>query len=191
MTPLLKPKTQFSILLVFAALSAQAQVLYAVKTFKMTVAGTSTLHDWTSDVTKLDFTGHFYTEAGKIKEVKDVTVKIPVESIKSTKGRMMDNKTWEAFTYEKNPSITYKLSTISVTDGLLKTTGTLTMAGASQSVAMDVQYALLPQGDIRLAGAHTVKMKEYKMDPPTAMMGTIKVGEQVTVKFELTITPTK
>jgi hypothetical protein len=34
-------------------------------------------------------------------------------------------------------------------------------------------------------------MKDYKMDPPTAVMGTIKVGPEVTVNFDLTVTPSK
>ncbi|MCK6617802.1 MAG: YceI family protein [Cyclobacteriaceae bacterium] len=157
----------------------------------MTIEGTSTLHDWISDVTKLEFAGNFVTDGVKVREVKDVTVKIPVESIRSTKGKLMDNKTWEAFKYDKYPTITYKLVTLSVHDGLLKTTGTLTMAGAAQSTAMEIHYTVMPSGDIRFTGSHKIKMKDYKMEPPTAMMGTIKVGEEVTVKFDLTITPNK
>lgn len=36
-----------------------------------------------------------------------------------------------------------------------------------------------------------LNMRDYKMEPPTAMMGTIKVGEEVTIDFDLTITSTK
>ncbi|QOI95983.1 MAG: YceI family protein [Flammeovirgaceae bacterium] len=157
----------------------------------MTIEGTSTLHDWISDVTKLEFSGNLVTEGARLKEVKDVNVKIPVESIKSTKGKMMDNKTWEAFKYDKYPAITYRLVTLSVHDGLLKTTGALTMAGAAQSIAMEIQYTVMPSGEIRFTGSHKIKMKDYKMEPPTAMMGTIKVGEEVIVRFDLTITPNK
>jgi len=182
----------FLILIIFLfGWTANAQNPYSLKAKKMTVDGTSSLHDWTSDVTKVEWTGNFLVEDGKIKEVKDVQVKIPVKSIVSTKGSMMDNKTYDAFNYEKNPSIIYKLNTITITEGVLKANGTLTMAGTTKAIEMTVNGKILTNGDIQLTGSHKLNMRDYKMSPPTAMMGTIKVGEHVTVKFDLTLTPTK
>lgn len=78
---------------------------FRVKAYKMTVLGTSTLHEWESAVEKIECKGSFTLGSNSLGEVKDIIVKIPVTAIKSTKGRMMDTKTWEAFNYEKNPSI--------------------------------------------------------------------------------------
>jgi len=157
----------------------------------MTVDGTSSLHDWTSDVTKVEWIGSFLVSENKVKEVKNVQVKIAVTSIQSTKGKIMDNKTYDAFKYEKNPAIIYKLNTISITDAALKANGTLTMAGTTKAIEMSVTAKVLANGDIQLTGSQKLNMRDYKMEPPTAMMGTIKVGELVTVKFDLTLTPTK
>lgn len=167
------------------------QTPYSLKTAKMTVDGTSSLHDWTSDVTKVEWVGSFLVSENKVKEVKNVQVKIAVTSIQSTKGKIMDNKTYEAFKYEKNPAIIYKLNTISITDAALKANGTLTMAGTTKAIEMSVTAKVLANGDIQLTGSQKLNMMDYKMEPPTAMMGTIKVGEMVTVKFDLTLTPTK
>lgn len=167
------------------------QTPYSLKTAKMTVDGTSSLHDWTSDVTKVEWAGSFLVSENKVKEVKNVQVKIAVTSIQSTKGKIMDNKTYEAFKYEKNPTITYKLNTISMADAILKANGTLTMAGTTKPIEMSVTAKVLANGDIQLTGSQKLNMRDYKMEPPTAMMGTIKVGEMVTVKFDLTLTPTK
>jgi Na+-transporting NADH:ubiquinone oxidoreductase subunit NqrC len=167
------------------------QTPYSLKLAKMTVDGTSSLHDWTSDVTKVEWIGSFLVGENKVKEVKNVQVKIAVTSIQSTKGKIMDNKTYEAFKYEKNPAIIYKLNTISITDAALKANGTLTMAGTTKAIEMSVTAKVLANGDIQLTGSQKLNMRDYKMEPPTAMMGTIKVGEMVTVKFDLTLTPTK
>lgn len=167
------------------------QTPYSLKTAKMTVDGTSSLHDWTSDVTKVEWVGSFLVSENKVKEVKNVQVKIAVTSIQSTKGKIMDNKTYEAFKYEKNPTIIYKLNTISITDAVLKANGTLTMAGTTKAIEMSVTAKVLANGNIQLTGSQKLNMRDYKMEPPTAMMGTIKVGEMVTVKFDLTLTPTK
>jgi polyisoprenoid-binding protein YceI len=181
-------------LLVFPYL-LEAQVAYKSKTNKMSVLGTSTLHDWESDVTQVECKGSVTLENNKLTEIKDVQVKILVASIKSTKGKTMDNKTWEAFNYEKNPNIQYKLTSAKISGNgpeyNVVASGNLSMAGATKAIELNAKAKVLGNGDVQITGSHLIKMKEYKMDPPTAMMGTIKVGEEVTVKFDITLTPDK
>lgn len=169
------------------------QTYTTLKTTKMTVSGTSSLHDWTSEVTKLEWKGTVITQENSITEVKNLEVKIPVTAIKSTKGKIMDNKTYEAFNHEKYPSIIYQLSTLTVsangTENILNATGTLTMAGVKNNITMKVTGKLLPNGGVQLTGSHKLNMRTFKMEPPTAMMGTIKVGEEVTVNFDLILQP--
>lgn len=170
------------------ALHAQGSTL---KAQKVTVDGTSSLHDWTSSVNKVDWKGTVKTEGGKLKEVKDVTITIAVTSIKSTKGKTMDNKTYEAFKSDKNPNITYKLSEATVSGNNVTAKGTLTMAGASKPITLNVVGKVLAGGDVQFTGSQKLNMTEFKMDPPTAVMGTIKVGPEVTVKIDITVTSTK
>lgn len=185
------PRILIVLVIFLLAGTVYGQTPYSLKTTKMTVDGTSSLHDWTSDVTKVEWVGSFLVSENKVKEVKNVQVKIAVTSIQSTKGKIMDNKTYEAFKYEKNPTIIYKLNTISITDAALKANGTLTMAGTTKAIEMSVTAKVLANGDIQLTGSQKLNMRDYKMEPPTAMMGTIKVGEMVTVKFDFTLTPNK
>jgi polyisoprenoid-binding protein YceI len=169
-----------------------AQTLSKLKNSKTAVSGTSSLHEWESEITKLEWTGILSLEDKKLALVKDVVVKIPVKSIKSTKGSMMDNKTYDAFNAEKNPTITFKLLSIKISgtgkDYILDATGTLIMAGASKNIGMTMKATLLPNGDMQLTGNKKINMKDFGMEPPTAMLGTIKVGEEVTVTFDLIIT---
>lgn len=180
-----------SLSLLILTISLSAQIPYTLKANKITVAGTSTLHDWVSDVTKVDWNGSFSIEGNSITEVSNVKVVIPVKAIVSTKGKMMDNKTWEAFDYEKNPNITYQLTKATIKGDEIQASGTLTMAGASKAIQFVVKTKHLANGDIQLSGSYTLNMKDYKMEPPTAMMGTIKVGEEITVGFDLTLTTDK
>jgi hypothetical protein len=62
------------------------------------------------------------------------------------------------------------------------------MNGATNKITLSISGKTLPGGDLQFTGSHSLKMTDYKMKPPTAMMGTIKVGDEVTVKFNLTIT---
>lgn len=162
---------------------------FSVKTYKLSVQGTSSLHDWESSVEQLQVKGSVIIEENMLSDIRDIVVKIPVKAIKSTKGKVMDNKTWEAFNYEKNPTITFVLTGKKIEAGKnrLIANGTLTMAGVARHVELDLHYKILPRGEIQITGTHKLRMSDFKMDPPTAMMGTIKVGNEVVVILDVTL----
>ena len=166
----------------------QAQT-FGVKSYQLKVSGTSSLHEWESTVEKLDAKGSFVVTNNTLTDIKDVIVRIPVTAIKSTKGKMMDNKTYEAFKHEKNPNIVFTLTgkTINTASQSINVTGNLTMAGVTKSIDMNVKYKLLPGGELQVTGSKKLVMTQFKMDPPTAMMGTIKVGDEVTVTFDVVL----
>lgn len=178
-------------ILVFVAGTALAQTPYILKSAKASVKGTSSLHDWESTIKVVAWKGTLNADAQNVTEVKTADVVIKVVDIQSTKGKTMDNKTWEAFKYEKNPTITFKLTSATVTAGTIQAKGNLTMAGATKPITLTVKSKVLANGEIQLTTTYTFKMTEYKMEPPTAMMGTIKVGDEVTVLFDLTLARSK
>lgn len=167
----------------------QAQTPYHLKSEKITIAGSSSLHDWVSEVTTVEWSGSLKLVDGQLTDVASVRVKIPVTSIKSDNGRIMDGKTYDAFNSEKYPTITYQMSEATLSGDVIKATGTLTMAGASKVISLDVKASVISAGDVQLTGSYTLNMRDYKMTPPTAVMGTIKVGEEVTINFDLTLSP--
>jgi len=168
--------------------TAQAQ-LFSLKSHKVTVNGTSSIHDWESTVEKIECKGSLEVANNMLAEISDVVVTIPVKSIKSPKGKMMDHKTWEAFNYEKTPAIIFKLTgkKINPENRTLNAVGTLTMAGVTKTVDLDLAYKILNGGAVQVTGSKKLKMTDFKMDPPTAMMGTIKVGDEVEVFFDLVL----
>ena len=180
--------------LVFSS-SAYTQAPFKAKTSKMSVQGSSTLHEWESDVTQVECKGTVAVDNNKLTEIKDVQVRIPVTSIKSTKGKTMDNKTYEAFNSEKNPNIQYKLTSARISGSgpeySVTAAGNLTMAGTTRPVELDAKAKVLANGDVQITGSRKLNMRDFNMTPPTAMMGTIKVGEDVTVNFDITLTPDK
>jgi polyisoprenoid-binding protein YceI len=172
-------------------LPSQAQSTSRLMAFTITVHGTSTLHEWESKVQKAEWRGGFTLEAGKNLNLQQVELKIPVTDIQSEHGKIMDTKTYEAFNSEKNPYIIFKMKSYTQkaasNDILLTVDGDLTMNGFTNAIRLSVVGKTLPGGDIQFIGSRNLKMTDYKMKPPTAMMGTIKVGDEVTLKFDLTI----
>jgi polyisoprenoid-binding protein YceI len=163
---------------------------YQVKSFKMAVSGTSTLHNWESPVTKVTAKADMGADATALQTIKSLVVDIEAKSIKSTKGKVMDTKTWETLKADQHPKISYKLTKIeSLTktgaEYKIKTTGNLTIAGVTKSVPMEVKGKVLANGDLEFSGSRMIVLADYQMEQPTAMMGTVKVGKEVTVTFSV------
>lgn len=162
-----------------------------LKSFTFTITGSSTLHEWKSNVTKVEWKGLAQVDIAKVLTLQNIEASIPVKGIVSEHGRIMDNKTYEAFNADKNPTITFKMKSFTqkIVNGdlLLAVEGNLTMNGTTNPITLAITGKVLANGDVVFSGTHNLKMTDYKMDPPTAMMGTIKVGNEVTVKFDLTI----
>ncbi len=179
--------TLLSLMLVSAMVFGQQS--YEVKSFKMTVSGTSTLHDWESEATVVTAEASLEVNSAGL-NIQKVLVTVPVEKIVSPKGKIMDNKTYEAFNSEKNPNIQFTLTKIDQVTGSngsydVKATGKLKMAGAEKSISLTVKAKVGDDGLITFSGSKTLNMTEWSMDPPKALMGTIKTGEEVTVNFSV------
>lgn len=62
--------------------------------------------------------------------------------------------------------------------------GELTISGVTNTIEMNVDYEILPDGSVLFKGTQAIKMTDYKVDPPKAMFGAIKAGEDVEVIFD-------
>ncbi|HKS06172.1 MAG TPA: YceI family protein [Gemmatimonadaceae bacterium] len=67
--------------------------------------------------------------------------------------------------------------------------GTLSLSGTQKSITLDATAVQGPDGTLRMTGAYQLNMKDYGIKPPTLMLGTLRVGEKVTVKFDLLLKP--
>ena len=61
------------------------------KSTKIAVDGTSPMHDWTMTSSSANFSGTINGNA-----ITNVKFNMPVKNLKSTKGKMMDNKAYDA-----------------------------------------------------------------------------------------------
>lgn len=175
----------FCLLLMFFSPNIQAQSTYQLSDdSKMVIKGTSSLHDWESDVTTLKGEGVVKIQ-NQQPDFQNLTLTIPVESIKSGKSAM-DKNTYEALQEEKHPNIKFTLNDIkSISQGEVKASGQLSIAGKSKAVVLTADYDMLNQEQISLKGSYTLKMTDFGIDPPTAVFGTIKTGDEITVDYNL------
>lgn len=156
------------------------------KTSSIIVFGTSNLHDWQTKASKIS------GELGinSTKNINVLNVRILASSFKSGKG-IMDGKTSDAFEAKKFPNIVFQLTDVVFTkvtekESEVTLTGNLTLHGESKKFSIKSIAKITKTGDYQLKGSVPLKMTEFKMKTPTALMGTIKTGDAVTVKFDVT-----
>lgn len=156
------------------------------KSFSMTVQGTSNLHDWESKVAAMTSSGTIAMENGQLTSINKLAVTVPVKKIQSGKD-LMDKKTFDAFNEPKNPNISFVLKSASVSGNRATLNGTLSMNGNSKTVTILCTVAQ-SGSQLTLSGTYEIDMTHYKMAPPTAVMGTIKVGPTVKIPFTVIYT---
>lgn len=155
----------------------------------ITIEGTSNVHGWSCEVGQ--FNGSFGAAEG-LSAISAVTVNVPVSAIECKNGTM-NSKTRETLKASQHPNIRYVLSSARVGQPdasgkvAIETTGQLTIAGSTKTVNMTVQAQPAAGGKYRLTGSVPVAMSEYGMRAPSAMMGAMKVGDRVTVRFDVTV----
>lgn len=155
---------------------------------ELKVSGTSTLHDW--EMISDEATGEalLVLEEGKLQGVEKLSLQMPAESIKSGKNGM-DKNTYAALNTKKYKEVRFVLSKITPAGAnTWKAEGNFTIAGVTRPAAFEVKSS--PSGaDYRFQGKHPFKLTDYKIDPPTAIFGTVKTGNEVAIHFDITLQP--
>jgi polyisoprenoid-binding protein YceI len=191
----------FAFAAVFLALATRGSAQFAVSPAgSLRIEGDSSLHKWSSTATvvEMDFqladgAPRSLSEAIKASKIKSMEVKIPVASLKSGDSGL-DKNMRKAMNDGKFPDVLYRLERYTLTkgagDGVMaaKTSGRLTIAGRTKLVTIDVEFRLGPDG-AAVKGAYPLVMSDYGIKPPTLMLGTIKVRDPVTIRFDLLLKP--
>lgn len=181
------------LIMVFSGTSMVAQTFNVNNgASNLKVEGTSNIHDWEINAKELQGSIKVQMEDGQLVQLDQLQFAVVAESLDSGKGGM-DKNTYKALDTDKHKRITYQLTKVNNLDCTSKssckiaTTGVLTIAGTKQNVEM-VFDAKVAGDKITLSGNKKLKMTDFKVDPPTAMFGTITTGDDVNIKFQTVFT---
>ena len=173
---------------IFNLLAQESKLVLAES--KLTVFGTSNLHDWEIEAKAMSGKTNLTIEAGDLKAIKNLDFAVEVEQLKSGKSGM-DSNTFKALNSKTYKTINYKLVSVTkiteVSQGnyTIETQGDLTISGVTKRITQTFTVKMVGKKAV-FSGKTKIDMTVFGVKPPTALMGTIKTGKDVTVDFKVT-----
>lgn len=181
------------VLTALVSANAIAQSTYHIatsKASKLTVLGSSNVHDWTMSSETMESQGEFKFDAnGQLTSLTAFSFSVAAKSLKS-EHTTMDERTYKTIKADQFPKITFKLNNAVINSSSaghyqLKATGTLTIAGTTKPVTLNVNAIATAGKIISCTGTQALKLTDFGIEPPTFMLGAMKVKNDLTVQFEI------
>jgi polyisoprenoid-binding protein YceI len=167
---------------------------------EVTIEGTSSMHAFHCKTNKImayvDVDPGYTKDLTKVaRPIVSVKVNIVVRTLSCGNGQM-DKNMYSTLDADKNPTIKYTMSGYDILDGsakpaafVAKTTGTLTISGQEKVISMKINAERLSDGKATAEGEQDVLMTDFGIKPPSFMFGTLKVGNEIKVRFNLKAGP--
>ena len=172
-----------------------SQPTYKIETTKdvdMKLLGTSTLHKWEMETTSMSGEVQFVFKSGSESDfasLKSLSFGLEVKDLKSdSKG--LDKNAYKALKSDEFKDIHYKPISAMATPAkkneyLLKTSATLTVAGVTKQIDMDVNCLINANGSITFTGTDKLNITDYNVEPPSFMLGAMKTGDAIALQFNV------
>lgn len=189
--------TRYTVFTLFVGLALVAATVVVQTNYKSTaesriwVDGTSTIHDWTCEV------GDVQADIASEDDFSDLTnavITVKSDALECKNGTM-NKKALSALNAKKHATIRFTAVSnevgLSGDDVTIDTNGRLELAGKTNPVKATVAGKKQADGSIRLTGSVPLTMSDYDIKPPTAMLGTIRTGDDVTVRFDIVLEPAR
>jgi len=153
------------------------------------IKGTSSLHDWEMNLEAFNSVFQLNRDGNGIKGIENVSFSCKATDIKSEYS-LMDKKTRDALKADEYPEI--KFSSISATTQVDRDNtftgslnGRLNVAGTSRDVSLPFKGTFNDNNTINITALAELTMSSFNISPPTALMGTLKTGDKISVLFTL------
>lgn len=157
------------------------------------IEGTSTVRSFTCKAGRVEGSVEG-SSVGSVAEgkhaVQTARVTVPVAALDCGNGTMNEHMR-KALRADANPTIEYRLTGYDVSAAAggsapVQMKGTLRIAGQEQPIVVPGRVTA-ENGGLRVRGEKEIQMTQWGVRPPTLMMGTMKVGDKVTVKFDVLV----
>jgi polyisoprenoid-binding protein YceI len=180
------------ILIICAETSAQNLNLEKEQS-DLKVEGTSSLHNWYVEAT--DMRGQIIFNLDSLIHIKKLTFLVEVPGLKAAKKGMI-KKMRSTLQADKFSTIVYqfkktdKITRVNLQKFNLHSTGNLTIAGVSKQITLNF-IITVSNDSIIIRGIKKLKMTDFNIKPPKALLGIFKTGDKISISFNVIYKSTK
>jgi polyisoprenoid-binding protein YceI len=167
---------------------------YALKPeSRLWVDGTSTVRDFTCKAPSLSVTVEATDAAVPAllageRAFRTVHLDVAADRMDCSNGTM-NGHMLKALKAKEHPTISFQIGSYDLAQAADLTkavlTGTLEIGGAQKPLTLGVELRDAGDGALRVTGSYELNMRDYDLQPPSLMLGTIKVHDKVKVNFDL------
>jgi len=170
--------------------SSTAQTLYEQTSGSfITIAGTSTLHEWTMTSKEGRCQANFEIDANGVPtRLNSLSLKIRSESLKSGQTAM-DKNAYSTLNTDTYKNITFNLVSANIINTKIQCDGNLTVAGVTKRITVDAVYKVLPDKSLLCTGSKKITMSDFEIEAPSFMFGTVRTGNEMTLTFKVNLEP--
>ena len=174
-------KFGFFLLSILVSITLGAQRFSVVpSSSSLMISGTSSLHDWEMEAEEMSGSAEL-SLSGEQVDVKQLSFSVPVSSLSSGK-KAMDKNAFKALDMDNHPTIKYTAESVSAGAGGLTANGYLELAGSRKPLKV-IAKPSVSGNTVTFEGSVDLKMTDFGMDPPTALLGTLKTGDDIVIHF--------
>lgn len=177
----------------FASLNSNGQTKYqSAGGVKIIIEGTSNIHDWNMKSDKGTCTGVFnVSNDGMLTGMSVLNFSIPAESLKSEHDGM-DKNSYKALNTGKYALISFTAGSATIQPAgpkgyTITAKGKLTISGVTKDVLLTANGVVNADKSVTYSGSYQFKMTDFNVQPPSIMLGAIKTGDKILVKFNLVL----
>jgi hypothetical protein len=177
------------------AITLKAQTNYnVIGTPSLVISGTSTLHNWDMKSSVVTCNATLVLNASaQLTGVTAINFSTPVDNLKS-EHTSMDKNAYKSLKKEKFATINFVLNPNTATvvnagggNYTVKCRGKLTIAGSTVDTDLTANCKVNADKTITITGSKNISMKDYGVVPPSFMMGAVKTGNDIVLKFTITM----
>jgi len=163
------------------------------------IEGTSNVRDWEADLTQVTAEADIHITPGQPlnqltpDQFRKVRLEIPVEDIETDTGRLTRN-IHKYLEIDRQPVITFELTGVQSIEGSSEAVevtadGVVSAAGESHPITLQAEITRESDGSLTISGVQELKMTDFGISPPTAMLGTIRAVDELQVIYMIRLNP--
>ena len=156
------------------------------------VEGTSSTRSYRCESPRIEGTAQATTtDLTQLRSIPRAELTIPVAALDCRNGTMNGHMR-RALKADQHANIRFQATSVALTPGATgsaaRMTGTLTIAGETRPATLQGQV-VEDNGQLRVRGTYNLTMTDFGVQPPSLMMGTMKVHPPVTIGYDVLLRP--